>query len=219
MNFLRSVNHRAISLGAILALSLTFNLAHAIPVTVDTARIEKMTANLLALSDCTAINPALSNLAPGTAKALVATCNNSPAATGYVWKIQKAGAVTPTALACTGASCTVPAANLATVGTYTVTVTNNNAGGVGVVAGRATVSVLTQPLSACTAITPAAPAVTLGAASPLLTATCNNSPTSYAWKVGTTTLTSCTGSTCTVPAASLPAAGSYSVTVKANKIK
>jgi hypothetical protein len=67
----------------------------------------------------------------------------------------------------------------------------------------------------CSAISPPAPTVTLGSASPLLTATCSNSPTSYVWKVGATTL-GCTGATCTVLAANLPTATSYTVTVKAN---
>ena len=72
------------------------------------------------------------------------------------------------------------------------------------------------PLSACTAISPAAPSVTLGSASPLLTATCTNSPTSYVWKLNGSTLGGCTGATCTVPAANLPTATTYGVTVTAN---
>jgi hypothetical protein len=75
-------------------------------------------------------------------------------------------------------------------------------------------------LSVCTAITPAAPSVMLGSPSPLLTATCNNSPypTGYKWKVDGVLLATCTGSTCTVPATSLPTAATYTVAVTNNNV-
>ena len=69
-------------------------------------------------------------------------------------------------------------------------------------------------LSECSVITPATSSVTLGSPSSALSATCSNSPTGYVWKVGAATL-NCTGATCTVPAASLPAEGPYTVTVRA----
>ncbi|MHB8165168.1 MAG: Lcl domain-containing protein [Sulfuricella sp.] len=80
----------------------------------------------------------------------------------------------------------------------------------------ATFTAIPVLLSACTAITPSAPSVTQGNSSPILTATCSYSPTAYIWKLNGTTIAGCTGSTCTIPAASLPTATTYSVTVTAN---
>ncbi|MBZ0092148.1 MAG: DUF1566 domain-containing protein [Sulfuricellaceae bacterium] len=74
----------------------------------------------------------------------------------------------------------------------------------------------TNPVPACTAISPSASSVTLGSSSPQLTATCSNSPTSYVWSLNGTVFAGCTGSTCTIPAANLLAAAAYPVTVTAN---
>ena len=144
------------------------------------------------------------NINAGAAVKLVATCLG---ATSFDWTgagapgSSTAGAITVTPTGDAGAK------------TYTVVGKN---GGIASDPASVVVNVSALPLSACTAISPATASVMVGSASPLLTATgCTNSPTAYVWKVGATPL-SCTGVTCTVPPANLPAAGAYSVTVTAN---
>lgn len=145
------------------------------------------------------------NINAGATVKLVATCLG---ATSFDWT----GAGAPASSAA-GAITVTPTGN---PGPKTYTVVGKN-GGIASDPASVDVNVNALPLSACTAISPATASVMVGSASPLLTATgCSNSPTSYVWKVGTTTL-SCTGVTCSVPAANLPAAGSpHSVTVTAN---
>ncbi len=160
------------------------------------------------LSACSSISPSSQSVTLGSgSSSLSASCSNSP--TSYVWKLGS------TTLSCTTSTCIVPAGSLPSATTYNVTVTANNAGGTGTAAASATITVSSQPLSACTSISPSSQSVTLGSGSSSLSATCNNSPTSYVWTLNGNPL-SCTGSTCSVPAASLPSATTYNVAVTAN---
>lgn len=164
----------------------------------------------LPLSACSAINPSALSVTLGSPSgSMSATCNNN--ATSYVWKLD--GATVGT---CTVQTCNIPAASLSNLGTYGVTVTANNAGGTGTQAANATITVSSQPLSVCSSINPSTQTVTTGDASATMTATCNNNATSYVWKLDGVTIGGCSGNSCFLPAASLPTAGSYGVTVTAN---
>ena len=63
------------------------------------------------------------------------------------------------------------------------------------------------PLSACTSISPLASSVMPGNPSPLLTATCNNSPSAYVWSVDGNIDAGATASTYTVPSSLLATVG------------
>lgn len=77
-----------------------------------------------------------------------------------------------------------------------------------------TVTAAVTPPS-CGSISPSTPSLTVGS-SQGLSVSCSNSPTGYTWRVGGTTLTSCTTNTCTVPAANLPSASAYTASVTAS---
>ena len=158
-----------------------------------------ISSNPLPVCSPTATQPVI---AAGGSTTLAANCTNSP--TAYSWTSTPSSSPKPSG----SGGQVYPIVNT----TYYVTATN--AGGTSV---QTFVSVMVnlQP-SVCNTITPPNPSVTLGSASPLLTASCSNSPTAHVWKINNATIGSCTTATCVVPSASLAASGTYSVTVTAD---